>query len=189
MIKKIYSSTSLIDSVDFHGGINLIVGKYSQDKNTSGINGIGKSSLVRLIDYCFISDSAEKIFQHKKYDFLRDEKHSITLEFKVQRDNISITRTFKNDDPITYKENGTETPYEKSELRAILTNKFFPTIGQDFYIEGDKFRSLMRFFIASVSSYSILFDFLRPSSASKMVVLKMYTPALARFVFGCLGFS
>ena len=68
MLQKLFSNTGLIDDVIFHSGINIILGKYSKDKEAQGINGIGKSTLIRLIDFAFLSDSAQKIFLNKKYE-------------------------------------------------------------------------------------------------------------------------
>ena len=93
MLIKIYSETNLIDTVPFHNGINIILGKYSGDKAARGINGIGKSTLVRLVDFTLLSGKAEKRFGHKKYDFLRDDEHTITLEFEVQGQKYFIKRT------------------------------------------------------------------------------------------------
>jgi hypothetical protein len=60
MLIRIYSETNLIDAVPFHNGINIILGKYSGDKEARGINGIGKSTLVRLVDFTLLSGKAEK---------------------------------------------------------------------------------------------------------------------------------
>jgi uncharacterized protein YydD (DUF2326 family) len=54
MLIRIYSETNLIDAVPFHNGINIILGKYSGDKEARGINGIGKSTLVRLVDFTLL---------------------------------------------------------------------------------------------------------------------------------------
>jgi len=73
MLIKLYSETNLLNPVLFKSGINIILGRYSNDKKTTGINGIGKSSLVRLIDFLLLSNSAETTFLQSKYDFLRDK--------------------------------------------------------------------------------------------------------------------
>ena len=62
MLNRIFSNTNLIlNDVTFQPGINIILGKYSGNKEALGINGIGKSSLVRLIDYALLSDFSQKI--------------------------------------------------------------------------------------------------------------------------------
>ncbi len=90
MIVRLFSDTNLIDTVTFHNGINIILGKYSEDKEARGINGIGKSSLVRLIDFVLLSGKAEKRFNKSKYDFLRVEEHTLTIEFIINKKNISF---------------------------------------------------------------------------------------------------
>lgn len=144
MLKRIYSPTGLIDEVVFQPGLNIVRGRYT---GAEGINGIGKSSLIRLMDFCLLSDSAEKNFSAKKFNFLRDENHKIILEFEIGLDGYEIVRTFGKDDLIEFKDHEGRASYSKKELRAILTNKFFPTTSSDCLIEGDKFRTLMKFFI------------------------------------------
>ena len=65
MLKQLYSETELFDKlfdkVTFRQGINIIQGVYTiSDKERSGLNGIGKSTLVRLIDFALVSDSTLK---------------------------------------------------------------------------------------------------------------------------------
>ncbi|ASV31520.1 MULTISPECIES: DUF2326 domain-containing protein [Flavobacteriaceae] len=148
MLIRLYSETNLIDSVPFLNGINIILGKYSEDKEARGINGIGKSSLVRLIDFALLSGKAEKRFSQKKYDFLRDEEHSLTLEFEVRGKKYFLKRYFSDlktiffsNRPDKYEE------YEKSEMPRILEAIFFPTENSEVFFEGKRYGTLMEFFV------------------------------------------
>lgn len=148
MLIRIYSDTDLIDSVPFHNGINIILGKYSEDKEARGINGIGKSTLVRLVDYALLSGKAEKRFSQKKYNFLRDEGHTITLEFKIQEQKYFIKRGFTDTKKIFFgKSPDTLDEYEKAELHKLLEEIFFPTESTDVFFEGKRFGTLMEFFV------------------------------------------
>ena len=50
ILKKIYSETGLFDGVEFKSGINIIQGIYTKrDNESKDLNGIGKSTLIRLI--------------------------------------------------------------------------------------------------------------------------------------------
>lgn len=148
MLIRIYSDTHLIDAARFHHGINIILGKYSEDKEARGINGIGKSSLVRLIDFALLSARAEKRFHHKKYDFLRDEEHTLTLEFEVKAERYFIKRTFANLKKIYFgKRPDALDEYDKSEMKQVLEGIFFPTENNEVSLEGKRYRTLMDFFV------------------------------------------
>lgn len=149
MLIQLYSDTNLLlKSFRFNPGINIILGKYSDDKETKGINGIGKSSLVRLIDFALLSNSAEKIFSQDKYDFLREEGHNIVLEFKSQEVTYFTKRTFNKGDNILFGEKINELEeYTKPELKKILTNKLFPFSEEDVFFRGERYGTLMDFFI------------------------------------------
>jgi len=149
MIKRLFSNTDLLlKDFIFHSGINIILGKYSGKKEATGVNGIGKSTLVRLIDYSFLSDSAQKIFSNKKYDFLRKDEHDIILEFEIDNKTFFIKRDFHKKSNIFF---GTSLnkldEFEKTEFKAVLTNLFLPVEKGDVFFDGNKFRTIFDFFI------------------------------------------
>lgn len=149
MLVKLYSETDLLlQPFSFEPGLNIILGKYSGDKDQRGINGIGKSSLVRLINYALLSDSSERRFSKEKYDFLRKENHNIILEIKINNVIHYIKRFFAKKDKVYFgtKFNSLE-EYSKTELRKILINKLFPIENEEVFIEGNKFGSLLDFFL------------------------------------------
>jgi uncharacterized protein YydD (DUF2326 family) len=149
MLIQLYSETDLLlKPIRFEPGINLILGKYTGEKEQTGINGIGKSSLVRLIDFALLSNAAEKIFSQSKYDFLREEKHNIALEFRVENKSYYIKRTFGKGDDVLFGDSPSNLEkYSKTELKSLLTNKFFPIINQEVYFEGERYGTLMDFYI------------------------------------------
>ena len=148
MLIRIYSETNLIDAVPFHNGINIILGKYSEDKEARGINGIGKSTLVRLVDFTLLSGKAEKRFSQKKYDFLRDEEHTITLEFEIQGQKYFIKRSFADTKKIFFgKRADALDEYEKSEMPKVMEGIFFPTENNEVFFEGKRYGTLMEFFV------------------------------------------
>lgn len=148
MLIRIYSDTGLIDAVPFHNGINIILGKYSEEKEARGINGIGKSSLVRLIDFTLLSGKAEKRFSQKKYDFLREEEHTITLEFKINNQTFFIKRPFADTKKIFFgKQLNLLDEFEKSEMPKVLEGVFFPTENSEVFFEGKRYGTLMEFFV------------------------------------------
>ena len=148
MLVRIYSETHLIDTVPFHNGINIILGRYSGDKDARGINGIGKSTLVRLIDFTLLSAKAEKRFSQKKYEFLRDNEHTITLEFEILSQKYFIKRGFADTKKIFFGNRPDALDeYEKSEMPKVLEGIFFPTGNNEVFFEGKRYGTLMEFFV------------------------------------------
>jgi len=148
MLIRIYSDTNLIDTVPFHNGINIVLGKYSEDKEARGINGIGKSTLIRLVDFTLLSGKAEKRFSQRKYDFLRDDEHTITLELEVQGQKYFIKRSFADTKKIFFgKQPDALDEYEKSEMPKVLEGIFFPTENNEVFFEGKRYGTLMEFFV------------------------------------------
>ncbi|MCW5924777.1 MAG: DUF2326 domain-containing protein [Saprospiraceae bacterium] len=149
MLVRLYSETNLLlHDVPFEPGINIVLGRYSGKKEATGVNGIGKSSLVRLINYCFLSRSAEKIFESNQYEFLRKDEHNIALEFQMGGKRYFIKRYFAEKSKVHF---GTRPDrlemYEKQEAKEVLNNIFFPTVDSRVVLEGNRFGTLLNFFV------------------------------------------
>lgn len=148
ILKRIFSETGLFDPVKFKLGINVILGVYAKgDKKSSGLNGIGKSTLVRLIDYMFISTSKKNNhFNPEKYPFLKDQ--NAVLEFEVEGQSYFIRRAFSDPDKIKFgKELLSLETYTEGEMKNVLSNLFFNEEDPEIHFENGWFRDLVGFFI------------------------------------------
>ncbi len=151
MLKRLWSPTGLFDEIEFHSGINLILGKYADQRRAvdeSGINGIGKSSVVRMIDYLLLSDANRKRFTTGKYAWMGDEGHSACLELDVAGTYVYIRRTFGKDSQEVAIRLGVEPEIvvDDRTAKAILGVVFFPPAAGRIGVD-DRFRSLMPFYV------------------------------------------
>jgi uncharacterized protein YydD (DUF2326 family) len=105
---KIFNRSSLIREISFHKGINLIIDETPEtiSKTTTG-NNVGKTTVLRLVDYCFGGDG-KNIYQDTEFKnqpntfvegFLK--KNDIIIEVKLVSDldnpeseNVIIRRNF-----------------------------------------------------------------------------------------------
>jgi uncharacterized protein YydD (DUF2326 family) len=154
MIKKLYSNSGLLlDVYHFHNGLNFILGKYSNSKKSTGINGIGKSTLIRLINFCLLSDTSESLFNKSQYSFLRIEKHDISLTIEINNLEYIITRYFNNLDLVIISKDFIDAEYTKNEARDFLFNIFFPFDNSKTIIHGNRLGTLLSFFIKDDLQY------------------------------------
>ncbi|MDR3630004.1 MAG: DUF2326 domain-containing protein [Desulfocapsaceae bacterium] len=132
------SHSEVIRSIDFHNGINLIVDETPNAQGTETGNNVGKTTVLRLVDFCLGAD-AKQIYtdpENKKEeyklvkDFLIDNKVIITLVLKedLSRESspeIRIERNFLSKKQKIQKINGvakTDDEFEKA-----LTDILFPS--------------------------------------------------------------
>ncbi len=149
MLHRLYSETNLlVQPIPFQSGINIILGKYSATKEAKNINGIGKSSIIRLIEYCFLSGKAEDTFKKRQYDFLRKEEHNIILEFDVSGKKHFIKRYFSDRDIIYigFSPKNFDT-YSKSDAKILLNDLLFPIEDTKVFYQGNRLGTLLNFFI------------------------------------------
>lgn len=151
ILKRIYSETGLFNEVVFHKGINIIRGIYTKKeepvKTITDLNGIGKSTLIRLIDFAMLSENVvKKHFDVSKHSFLKN--HTVTLEFESEGKIFFIKRGFddSNQPKFGEEEHSLET-YDAKELRKILENIFFDKDDRTSFYESGWFRYLTGFFI------------------------------------------
>ena len=147
ILKRIYSETGLFDEVKFSLGINLIKGVYTKTPaEKTELNGIGKSTLIRLVDFALLSKQGKNFFDVKKHEFFKE--HSITLEFEVDGTVYFIRREFSSPDKVSFgNEIESLEEYTVVDLRIILGGLVFGKDGYKGAYENAWFRSLMRFFI------------------------------------------
>lgn len=97
-VLKILNGNSIINEISFHKGINLIVDETPDDssKTTTG-NNVGKTTVLRLVDYCFGGDG-KNIYQDTEFkkqpnttveNFLKDNNIVIEVELVADIDNPS----------------------------------------------------------------------------------------------------
>jgi len=80
------------DTVVFKDGFNFIFGKKDSSESKEPLNGIGKSSLADLIDFCLLADFGSKNKRlYKEKDRLKGYK--IILEFEVNGVDYIIKRS------------------------------------------------------------------------------------------------
>ncbi len=101
----ISTPTKVIREINFHKGLNLIVDDTPNSETSTG-NNIGKTTILKLIDFCLgrdgsviYKDPENKREEYKKVkDFLIDEKVIITLSLVDDIENphteVEISRNF-----------------------------------------------------------------------------------------------
>ena len=154
-LNKIYCEPEgLFEPIEFKNGLNIIIGKYGNTEKRSskkGVNAVGKSTLVRLIDFALLNDAGKTELIAKKNAFLNP--YSIILEFSAWGNNYLIKRSFKDYKIVDFgKRNNEKRKYtletfNDSELRLILGSIFFGEENYKGNYENKWFRTLMKFFI------------------------------------------
>lgn len=144
-LKKIYSEPEgLFDEVVFSNGINIIMGRYDTIKqNKQSLNSTGKTTLVKLIDFCLLSsyNKNSSIYKAKQIT----DSFYITLEFKLDQISYVVKRTTqKSNKPLFGKKNGVLKEYDIKDLKVIFNNMFF---GEESSNSKFTFRQLINLFI------------------------------------------
>lgn len=165
ILKKLYSDTGLFDKVEFRMGINVIKGIYTKSpEEIRELNGIGKSTLIRLVDFALLSEEGKKYFSVRTYGFLKG--HSVILEFVDEDISYFIRREFNNPNKARFgKTIEALDEYATSELRVILGSIFLGKDNYKGYFENSWFRSLIKFFIKDDINHSVRKDPLKFASS------------------------
>jgi uncharacterized protein YydD (DUF2326 family) len=87
----IHNENSLIREINFHKGINLIIDETSSDKKISSGNSVGKTTVLRLIDFC-LDGTGENIYIDPEFNTTNP-----TVENFLKENNILITLTLVED--------------------------------------------------------------------------------------------
>lgn len=94
MIHSVTANKETFHPVTFTEGLNLIVAERSQTAtDTDSRNGLGKSTLIRIIDFCLASDPNKKGTLPTKYL----EGWEFTLDLDVRGRRVKVTRAVDDD--------------------------------------------------------------------------------------------
>lgn len=150
---RIYSHTGLFKTVEFHSGVNLILGVPSGEREGRELNGVGKSTLVRLIDFALVGEGARSYFLDERCSFLREEDHSFELEFIVNDLHYCIRRTFARNASLEFGKAGENlAEYSESEAKDVLAQLLIVDPDYTGHVDTDWYRNLIRFFITDDKS-------------------------------------
>jgi uncharacterized protein YydD (DUF2326 family) len=171
------SPTRLFEPIIFKDGLNIILGKYT--KSGKDINGIGKTTIIHLIDYCLLADGVKSEFFSPKYSFLKKEE--VKLDFMLGADMCSIERGFSDKRQVYFQvNNNNPVEYIDTDLRLILGAEIGR--GQHGIYDPIWFRTLMSFFIQNDHNFQA-----RDSKNVLKFTAGKRQPELLTFIFFILG--
>lgn len=134
---EIKNNTGIIQSINFHKGLNLIVDETPVDDKKKAGNNIGKTTVLRLVDFSLGSDG-KNIYKDSEFkeqenttikDFLIDSEVLVCLtlvdDLDFTTDTITIERNFLKRKKKIQKINGESIPNE--EFEKTLKKMIFKT--------------------------------------------------------------
>ena len=132
-------------TIVFKEGFNFVFGKKDSSESKEPLNGIGKSTLADLIDFCLLADfnaKNKRLYQEKD----RLEDYKIVLEFEVNHVDYTIKRSITDENiefGVLYQEEEIPIKDAKTILFQIIFKKpKYEGIGDEKW-----YRSLMSFFL------------------------------------------
>lgn len=138
---KIDNDSHLIREITFRKGINLIVDETRTENKQESGNNVGKTSVLRLIDFCLGGDG-KNIYQDPEFrsktnklveTFLTDNNILITLILKADLDisdskELKITRNFlsRTHKVLEINDEKVQVQHFNSELKSHIFGSFLP---------------------------------------------------------------
>ena len=180
---KITNNDGLIRDIQFHNGLNLIVDDTPSDTHTDTGNSVGKTTVLRLVDFCLgkdpksiytdPSDSKSLDENVKKFLIETNVLVELTLTKNWEKDDIIICRNFQTNKKATRTINGIQ--YNAEDFESALCD------------------NLLGLTIAKPSFRQIISHNIRYSEFALTNVLKTVHPytkdteyeSLYLFMFGC----
>lgn len=137
----ISGNRGVIREINFHAGLNLIVDKtHTEGDGTQTGNNVGKTTVLRLIDFCLGGDSSTlyrdpenkaQVNQEVK-DFLVNERVIISLvlvdNLAVPGRKVVIERNFLRRKERVFVVNGESIGSKKEEINTVLLKHVFPSV-------------------------------------------------------------
>lgn len=120
----ILAEGAVIREIPFKRGVNLILDKSVSDDRTASGNSIGKTTCLRVVDFCLGSEGTDvytdqefKIPNDKILHYLRTKSVTAVLEVSIGERRVVLTRSFG--DPAIFKIDETDYSNETDYRKAI----------------------------------------------------------------------
>lgn len=135
MIRRIWSDLPTFRAVEFSDGMNIVLADTNADsEETESTNGLGKSTLLRIIHFCLGSDLArDKTLSHPDLQGVTFSLKfaSGDVQFDVHRNTatprvVSVTADFVAGLPIEIELTGNQAVISVEDWRCALSARFVP---------------------------------------------------------------
>lgn len=135
MIKRIWSDLATFRSVSFAEGMNIVLADTNADSDeTESTNGLGKTTLLRIIHFCFGSDfRREKTLSHPDLAGVTFylEIRIDGADYQISRNTaspklVSVSRDFLRDLPLDWEPRGDQAVLSVEDWRVALSARMVP---------------------------------------------------------------
>ncbi len=126
-ISKLYSENNIFEPIEFHDGVNLILGEKYDDSIVAGrkTNGVGKSLCIEFLDFCFLNDYAYSRLKKIPESILPLEEN-ILLDLEIGENQLTIKRNRKEEAQPIFIREGKNVSFDKlSDARNYLSELLF----------------------------------------------------------------
>lgn len=125
-IDRLYTEPRVIEPIDFHAGVNLILGE--RDETSSKNNGVGKSLCIEFLNFGLLKRKADsRVAKIPKVSL--DPSTFICIDFTIHGDRYIIKRSLEEAERPRITADGIETVYAKvADATDYLSAKMFPNL-------------------------------------------------------------
>lgn len=182
MIHKIYASDNRFKTIEFQAGLNVILADKKQESGEKDSrNGLGKTSLINIMHFCFGSDINKKLLPIDQI-----EDWTFFIELDLFQEKIIASRSIKNPNiikvqgnisafPIVAEKEQSEHFYKNTEWKKLLGICFFDLPSDMDKKYAPTFRNLISYFLRSgIDAYSSPFSYFRGQPAWNTQVNNAY---------------
>lgn len=147
-LNRLYAEPSgLFEPIEFQDGINFIFGKKDADNSKDSLNGIGKSTILEMIDFCLCAEFNKTSMSRLYKERHRLEDYYIVLEFEVEGIEYLSRRTVNAPRSIDIGDSYTVETFDIKKARKELFNIIFKDSTYKGCQKDSWFRSLLGFYL------------------------------------------
>lgn len=150
MIKllKLYSSPTIFDPIEFHDGVNLVIGEKVEEKHIitrkdRKTNGVGKSMCIEFINFCLLKQSDDSRVTKIPLDVVSTET-IIKLDLTVNNMQLTIQRSIGDSErPTIISSNEDQNTFNNIDDAVKYLTKLLYKNGEQSSVAHPSFRQLL----------------------------------------------
>lgn len=178
-LKRFYSEPEgLFQAIEFKNGVNFIFAKKEKSTDSKkSLNGVGKTLLLDLIDYCLLSSESKLIKSAKAHNDLKNT--SVVLEFVLNGKDYIVKRSFAEPNKnILFGTKNSPSNYNSiDDVKDIFCDLVFKDEKYVGRYSNKWFRRLVSFFVKKQSTKSESFSdpikYIKEASEAELIQYHM----------------
>ena len=165
-LSKLYSNyPDKFGPINFNKGLNVIIGEIKEENRDKDTHNLGKSTFMKVIDFCLLSKKEKDFFLFKHYDIFKDFIFFIEIEL-IDGTYVTVRRSVADASKISLKKHterhqdfllSTDKDWDHHNIKLERSKHILEGLLNLQVLKSFKYRNALAYFLRPQNDYNNVF--------------------------------